>query len=44
MTKNDLADLVAERTGISGSQARQVVEATISTRFPTSSPEGERSR
>jgi DNA-binding protein HU-beta len=29
MTKNDLADLVAERTGLSGSQARQVVEATI---------------
>ena len=29
MTKNDLADLVAERAGLSGSQARQVVEATI---------------
>ena len=29
MTKNDLADLVAERADLSGSQARQVVETTI---------------
>jgi DNA-binding protein HU-beta len=29
MTKNDLADRVAERTGLSGSQARQAVEAAI---------------
>ena len=29
MTKNDLADRVAERTGLSGSQARQPVEAAI---------------
>jgi DNA-binding protein HU-beta len=29
MTKNDLADRVAERTGLSGSQARQAVESAI---------------
>jgi DNA-binding protein HU-beta len=29
MTKNDLADRVAERTGLAGSQARQAVEVTI---------------
>ena len=29
MTKNDLADTVAEATGLSGSEARRVVEATI---------------
>ena len=29
MTKNDLADRVAERTGLAGSQARQAVEAAI---------------
>jgi DNA-binding protein HU-beta len=29
MTKNELADKVAERTGLAGSQARQVLEATI---------------
>ncbi|HEV3070357.1 MAG TPA: HU family DNA-binding protein [Solirubrobacteraceae bacterium] len=31
MTKNDLADKVAERTGLPASQARQVLEATIDT-------------
>ena len=31
MTKNDLADKVAERTGLPASQARQVLEATIET-------------
>jgi DNA-binding protein HU-beta len=31
MTKNELADKVAERTGLAGSQARQVLEATIET-------------
>ena len=29
MTKNDLADRVAERTGLAGSQARQAVEVAI---------------
>ena len=29
MTKNELAEKVAERTGLAASQARQVVEATI---------------
>ena len=29
MTKNELAEAIASKTGISGSQARQVVEATI---------------
>jgi DNA-binding protein HU-beta len=29
MTKNDLADKVAERTGLAASQARQALEATI---------------
>jgi DNA-binding protein HU-beta len=29
MTKNDLADRVAERTGLAGSQARQAVDAAI---------------
>ena len=29
MTKNELADKVAERTGMAGSQARQAVEAVI---------------
>jgi DNA-binding protein HU-beta len=29
MTKNDLAEQIAERTGLAASQARQVVEATI---------------
>ncbi len=29
MTKNELADQIAERTGLAASQARQVVEATI---------------
>ena len=29
MTKNELAEQVAERTGLSASQARQVVEAAI---------------
>ncbi len=29
MTKNELADKIAQRTGLSGSQAREVVEATI---------------
>ena len=29
MTKNDLADRVAESTGLAGSQARQAVEAAI---------------
>jgi DNA-binding protein HU-beta len=29
MTKNDLADRVAEQTGLAGSQARQAVEAAI---------------
>ena len=29
MTKNELAEQVAERTGLSASQARQVVETTI---------------
>jgi DNA-binding protein HU-beta len=29
MTKNELAERIAERTGLAGSQARQVVEATI---------------
>jgi DNA-binding protein HU-beta len=29
MTKNELADQVAERTGVAASQARQMVEATI---------------
>jgi DNA-binding protein HU-beta len=29
MTKNELADKVAERTGLAGSQSRQVLEATI---------------
>jgi DNA-binding protein HU-beta len=29
MTKNDLADKVAERTGLAPSQARQALEATI---------------
>jgi DNA-binding protein HU-beta len=29
MTKNELADKVAERTGLAGSQARQVLESTI---------------
>jgi DNA-binding protein HU-beta len=29
MTKNELADKVAERTGMAASQARQAVEATI---------------
>jgi DNA-binding protein HU-beta len=31
MTKNELADKVAERTGLAASQARQVVEAAIET-------------
>jgi DNA-binding protein HU-beta len=31
MTKNDLADKVAERTGLAPSQARQALEATIET-------------
>jgi DNA-binding protein HU-beta len=31
MTKNDLADKVAERTGLPASQARQALEATIDT-------------
>jgi DNA-binding protein HU-beta len=31
MTKNDLAEKVAERTGLATSQARQAVEATIET-------------
>ena len=31
MTKNDLADKVAERTGLPASQARQALEATIET-------------
>ena len=29
MTKNELAEQVAQRTGLAASQARQVVEATI---------------
>jgi DNA-binding protein HU-beta len=29
MTKNELADQIAERTGVAASQARQMVEATI---------------
>lgn len=29
MTKNDLAEQIAQRTGLAASQARQVVEATI---------------
>jgi DNA-binding protein HU-beta len=29
MTKNDLADRVADRTGLAGSQARQAVDAAI---------------
>jgi DNA-binding protein HU-beta len=29
MTKNELADQVAERTGLAASQARQVLETTI---------------
>ncbi|HEV3046151.1 MAG TPA: HU family DNA-binding protein [Solirubrobacteraceae bacterium] len=29
MTKNDLAEQIAQRTGLASSQARQVVEATI---------------
>jgi DNA-binding protein HU-beta len=29
MTKNELADQIAERTGLGAGQARQVVEATI---------------
>ncbi len=29
MTKNELADKIAQRTGLSGSQAREVVEATV---------------
>jgi DNA-binding protein HU-beta len=29
MTKNELADKVAQRTGLSGNQAREVVEAAI---------------
>jgi DNA-binding protein HU-beta len=29
MTKNELAEQIAERTGMAASQARQVVEATI---------------
>jgi DNA-binding protein HU-beta len=29
MTKNELADQIAERTGVAASQARQIVEATI---------------
>jgi DNA-binding protein HU-beta len=29
MTKNELAEQIAQRTGLAGSQARQVVEATI---------------
>ncbi|MCW3032706.1 MAG: DNA-binding protein HU-beta [Solirubrobacteraceae bacterium] len=29
MTKNELAEVVASKTGISGSQARQAVEAVI---------------
>jgi DNA-binding protein HU-beta len=29
MTKSELADKIAERTGMAASQARQVVEATI---------------
>lgn len=29
MTKNDLADKVAERTGLAASQARQAIEAAI---------------
>ena len=29
MTKNDLADKVAERTGLAASQARQALDATI---------------
>ncbi|HEY2141429.1 MAG TPA: HU family DNA-binding protein [Solirubrobacteraceae bacterium] len=29
MTKNELADRVAERTGLAASQARQVLETTI---------------
>jgi DNA-binding protein HU-beta len=31
MTKNELADKVAERTGLDSSQARQALEATIET-------------
>ncbi len=31
MTKNDLADKVAERTGLAPSQARQALDATIET-------------
>ena len=31
MTKNDLADKVAERTGLPASQARQALEAAIDT-------------
>ncbi len=31
MTKNELADKVAERTGLAPSQARQALEATIET-------------
>jgi DNA-binding protein HU-beta len=31
MTKNELADKVAERTGLAASQARQAVEAAIET-------------
>ncbi len=31
MTKNELAEKVAERTGLASSQARQAVEATIET-------------
>jgi DNA-binding protein HU-beta len=31
MTKNDLADKVAERTGLPASQARQALEAAIET-------------
>jgi DNA-binding protein HU-beta len=29
MTKNELADKIAERTGLASSQSRQVLEATI---------------
>lgn len=29
MTKNDLADKIAERTGLAAGQSRQVLEATI---------------
>ena len=31
MTKNELAERVAQRTGLSASQARQVVETTLET-------------